>query len=904
MNKPQSDWQYFINGAVGYLVGALTFVLFIFLVTQFGVIKGLINQIDESQDLVRLLAVPVLAGLMLAIGGAILGGVGGWAVTRIFRTTRKADLVIGSAIAFAVSTSVLSLVFLLVIGFLGLYNNMASDRIEQYGLIFGLLGLVFGLLTSLLQAFMTVRVRHTWRIILAAILGFSIGGVLLGLIVRFLNPTTGFITYPVLTFILLALGLLLPFTLGGGALGFSYGRLAQRVTRDGVEVETIQPSKWQLIIVAVLGLIITSSLLTTLGQIESFLTIQPANSKSQLPSKTTAVRWSEPINNANSPDPISGQSQVTQDSQGINYEVWCDTDGNVQYQKGTGPVEQIPYPGCTNEPTIAIDSDGLPHVVWYAQEIHDNFGNIRSTSALVESIRFQDGWSDPAIAALTETAVQPEMTNNPSGNLQLAWVDTIENSSNLFNAIQEQYECDEADLSELEKVGLDLITSGDYRPQGAQVPYCRNQYNRLLYTPNPEPQFSDAPPTPNGAFDLISQSADRAQYEVLFATMQWEPNTASPSPGSVLANETAKLYKKVKENPEDYPRGMTLRILLGNYPVVSNFQWGAQIMDVIDDLRLAGVEKMIDPEIGWRLEVANFPGTYPHSHSKFLVVDGKTLIGAGFNFGYLHFDKDHPSGKGYDLLDLGISISGPVAQDGISAYDDLWEGADQIHCEDLDPNDDNWKDTCVELKAISDHVPEVLRYYLPPEGDSNSFSLYRSEAYKEADDFIATSLAASQESVDIMQANFSLEMICMLNLVFPELCTIENALPYMDALLESIENNQTRVRVMMENTNSNGLENRVSGMVFLEELERRGLDDLVELRFYDGKIHTKAILIDKELLIIGSQNLHYSAWGEKGLTEYSISTDDPDAIAEYIALFEYKWQDAIPFEEAEYGSSP
>jgi len=386
--------------------------------------------------------------------------------------------------------------------------------------------------------------------------------------------------------------------------------------------------------------------------------------------------------------------------------------------------------------------------------------------------------------------------------------------------------------------------------------------------------------------------------------MQWEPNTASPSPGSVLANEVAKLYNKVKENPEDYPRGMTLRILLGNYPVISNFQWGAQIMDVIDDLRLAGVENMVDPEIGWRLEVANFPGTYPHSHSKFLVVDGKILIGAGFNYGYLHFNKDHPSGKGYDLLDLGISISGPVAQDGISAYDDLWEGADQIHCEDLDPNDDNWKDTCVELKAISDHAPEVLRYYLPPEGDSNSFSLYRSEAYKEADDFIATSLAASQESVDIMQANFSLEMICMLNLVFPDLCTIENALPYMDALLESIENNHTRVRVMMENTNSNGLENRVSGLVFLEELERRGLDDQVELRFYDGKIHSKAILIDKELLIIGSQNLHYSAWGEKGLTEYSVSTDDPDAIAEYKALFEHKWQDAIPFEEAKYGSSP
>jgi phosphatidylserine/phosphatidylglycerophosphate/cardiolipin synthase-like enzyme len=198
----------------------------------------------------------------------------------------------------------------------------------------------------------------------------------------------------------------------------------------------------------------------------------------------------------------------------------------------------------------------------------------------------------------------------------------------------------------------------------------------------------------------------------------------------------------------------------------------------------------------------------------------------------------------------------------------------------------------------------VLRTYLPPGGTTNSFSLYRSEAYKEADDFIATSLANSQESVDIMQANFSLELICMLNLVFPDLCTIDNALPYMDALLESIENNHTRVRVMMENTNSNGLENRVSGVVFLEELERRGLSDLVELRFYDGKIHSKAILIDEELLFVGSQNLHYSAWGEKGLTEYSVSTNDPDAIQEYLAMFEYKWQAAIPFEDAKYGTSP
>ena len=119
-----------------------------------------------------------------------------------------------------------------------------------------------------------------------------------------------------------------------------------------------------------------------------------------------------------------------------------------------------------------------------------------------------------------------------------------------------------------------------------------------------------------------------------------------------------------------------------------------------------------------------------------------------------------------------------------------------------------------------------------------------------------------------------------------------------------VTNNGVRVKVIMENTNSNGLENRVSGVVFIEELERRGLGDLVELRFYNDKLHAKPTLIDDSLLIIGSQNMHYSSWSDIGLAEHSLTTNDLDAIAEYQALFESKWQETIPFEEAEFSSSP
>jgi len=141
-------------------------------------------------------------------------------------------------------------------------------------------------------------------------------------------------------------------------------------------------------------------------------------------------------------------------------------------------------------------------------------------------------------------------------------------------------------------------------------------------------------------------------------------------------------------------------------------------------------------------------------------------------------------------------------------------------------------------------------------------------------------------------------------LIFPDACTIDDALPWMDAILEAVENNPVKVRVIMENANSNGLENRVAGNVLLAELERRGLGDRVELRFYNGKLHAKSTLIDDKLLIIGSMNMHYSSWGKNGLTEYSLATNTPASIDEYQALFETKWAEAIPFNEAEFQTSP
>jgi len=902
-NENSNSRSFLING-LGYGAGAVVGYLFVYLAGRLGLASWLFSLVDEQQTFLQILAVPFIAWFLLAMGGAITGVIGGWVFANSIGTERKGKLTAGSGVAFAGSTGILIIVFLLLVSFIALYNNFTTQRIEQYGILFGLYGLVFGLVTGLIQAFTTVRLRHTWRVILASTLGFALGGAAAGVLIRWINPLDGLDTYPILTTLLLIVALVLPYFVGGGALGLAYRQIARRVTEAGEEVETAQSPRWQIVVVAVIALLIIIPIVNLIDQVAEFLTIRPANLQTQIPTETVGVRWSEPIlvpsDGIDFPQPASSEEVTV--ATGTDHQAWCSPQGIIQYQLGSGAVEQIDFPSCSFTPAIAVDLDGKPHIVWYTQEVRDTNGEIRPDSLLVESIRQDSGWSEAAIVARTEGDSFATLDSDSDGNLILVWEDASDPSGDLMLSVLENYQCSEADLDPAERAGLVALLGDNTRPAGTEIPYCRNQFDRIIYTPNPDPEYSNQPVTQNGGFDQVSALVEQAKYEVLFDVMQYVETTAEPSPGRILIESVAKLYQQVKDNPEDYPRGMTVRILLGNYPVIADFTWGSQIIEVIKDLKWAGIEKMVDPEIGWRVEVANYPGVYPHSHNKMLVVDGKEAASLGFNYNYIHFTKDHPSGEGDDLFDLGMSVSGPIAQDAIARYDDMWNGANQVHCEDLTLPDGQWQDTCQELKATNDHVPEVLRTYLPPDGDTTSFFLYRTKVFSEADDFIAASLSSATDSIDLITANFSMEIYCIIDLVAPGFCTIQDSMPYIDSILEAIENNNVHVRVIMENANSYGLENRVTAMVLYPELVRVGLDDQLELRFFNGRVHAKSGLIDNSLLIIGSQNFQYSAWGKGGgLGENMITTSDPDAIAEYKALFETKWEAAVPIAEAEYG---
>jgi phosphatidylserine/phosphatidylglycerophosphate/cardiolipin synthase-like enzyme len=347
-----------------------------------------------------------------------------------------------------------------------------------------------------------------------------------------------------------------------------------------------------------------------------------------------------------------------------------------------------------------------------------------------------------------------------------------------------------------------------------------------------------------------------------------------------------------------------VRILLGNYPNLATFEYGDQVWNVIEDLRRAGVDKMEDPAIGWKLEVANFRGSYPHSHTKFMVVDGKELIAAGFNISWLHYPLEHPSGKGDDLTDLGLHIDGPVAQPSMVVFDDQWQGSNQLVCTDLkiDDESDSWKRTCEWKTGTVSHIPEVLKYQ-PVENGYAAFALYRTDNYKEADRAYVNALANAKSSIDAVHVNFSADMICLLNLIAPDTCTFENALPWMEAVVQAVQQNQVQVRVIVENANMNGLENRIGIDILEAELARRGLADTVEVRFFNGRVHMKSALVDHELLIVGSQNLHYSSFADGGLLEFGAATDSEAAIQTYEDMFEYYWEQAIPADEAIWGDT-
>ncbi|ACO46548.1 conserved hypothetical protein; putative membrane protein [Deinococcus deserti VCD115] len=435
----------------------------------------------------------------------------------------------------------------------------------------------------------------------------------------------------------------------------------------------------------------------------------------------------------------------------------------------------------------------------------------------------------------------------------------------------------------LERAAWQVTTSGG-RPDFS----CGNAFLGFLHVPGPLPAFAAGQPTPNGGYDGLAAQIASARREVLLAVMEWD-NNPRQEPGRVLAQAVQQLYSRVQAQPERYPEGVTVRIALGNFPLPGTLEWGTQVYGAARALITAGVP-FSDPARRWQVQIANYAGTFPHSHAKLLVTDGEALTVMGFNVGPLHLPSATTEGRGGDLRDLAVQVRGPVAADGLNVFDDLWARSRLLTCPPGVNEGDISSCSLGEL-AIPDHPQGTARQPLTSAGDERVFSLYRRAGFQAADTALVGMIDATQRSVDLMHVSFSMRLRCNLALLNPQLCRPEDALPWMTALVRAAERGVT-IRALLYEHGALGLENRIGVAGLQRLLDKRGLGNRLQVRWFPGPLHAKTMLLDGRMLVVGSQNLHYSSWEARGLNEYSLATTAPAAAAGYAREFAFFWQQA------------
>lgn len=445
------------------------------------------------------------------------------------------------------------------------------------------------------------------------------------------------------------------------------------------------------------------------------------------------------------------------------------------------------------------------------------------------------------------------------------------------------YECDPSSLHNI---------SAKVREQVGPQNFCNNRFEGLSFTP-----ASESPDGKSG-FDDWAALAESAQYEVLFTNMGYDAPKGEESPGQVLAKAIANLYEKAVAG--EFPQGMTVRILLGHNPIYRPPVFEDRRFVVLDDFREAVFDKGMVPETfipgKWQLEVANYnrPSTSTYSHAKFMVVDGRTVLAAGFNM-----EKHHLK----ETVDFGIQVTGPIAQAALEAFDRLWVGSKVKACEQL--GSPIWKTNCPDYEAEGDHLSTVQAIKVT-DADISAFSLFRTDqlSEKEADNAVKAALMEAVTSIDVMQVSFTPERNYIVTCPDPDDYNFDELAPaYMQGLVEAIKRNHSNgnsnfeVRILLSGKLPwEKLANLCGIKLFQHRLEHDELGNLwgyVKIKNFKRPSHAKVVVIDRQFLIVGSHNWSFSGFGDDDantdLAEYSLGIDDQSAAQEFLKKFDSFW---------------
>ncbi len=413
--------------------------------------------------------------------------------------------------------------------------------------------------------------------------------------------------------------------------------------------------------------------------------------------------------------------------------------------------------------------------------------------------------------------------------------------------------------------------------------YCENQYEGLSFTPG-------APSAQLNGFDDWADLAKSAEMEVLFTTMEYDAYGGEPrsSPGDILAEAIGYLYQRIVSDPTLYPQGLTIRVLVRDDTVLPLISPDLR-MRVLDDVRRNGVLELENEEIGWKLEVAHYRNSFTtqiYSHAKFMVVDGSSVLAAGYNMTSDHLE---------DLVDFGIRATGPVAHDALMKFDYLWQGGVARSCDLASPI---WKLTCSNVAVETGHSADAEAIRVTG-GDTNAFSLFRAgePGMNEADDAVKAVLSSAQNSIEVLNPWFTLHSIEL----FPDLESydFDNLAPdYMIGLRDAIVSNDNagnaafKVRILLAPDGIPFLSERWNELgikAFLSELG--DLERYVEFKIFAGASHAKVSVVDEQFIVVGSQNWSYAAFGDNDddwdHPEYSLGVDSLVAAGDFIDNYFY-----------------
>jgi phosphatidylserine/phosphatidylglycerophosphate/cardiolipin synthase-like enzyme len=448
----------------------------------------------------------------------------------------------------------------------------------------------------------------------------------------------------------------------------------------------------------------------------------------------------------------------------------------------------------------------------------------------------------------------------------------------MINWTVSAYDCSGVALSPIAQAVLTEVNPQEY---------CGNLYDidGLIALPPGQDAFE--------RFQTLAEAAIApGPHEIDFVTMIWDEDenpTIVDTPGDYFLQGIRTLYDDVRQNPENYPGGVRVRILLG-----LKYYYGTNYIDqrviVMNDLADLGIEQNA---LNWTVEVAAYRNAKQewslgsdasgiHSHVKTMIVDGKRVIVAGYNMERIYLDND-------PTHDMGVQISGPIAQQTLQVFDKLWSEA--YRC------DLHFLFICASgsiTESLQDGIPhDQAVKMIVPTGDDVVFSLFRDNVDKTADNAIAAAIGAAESKVNIFQLHFTNSL------------SDTTKYQYVRAILDILQkgNGQVRVNLLVSGATQD-LPFSVPGICILRYQlwnEDPSGTHYLNTNISDSPTHAKALSIDGLFFIVGSQNFNFTAWGydeenddfgQLDLAEYNLGVDSADAARDFDTRFAEEWQNS------------